>query len=82
MKKSRIMGGSSSSNQSASVPTEVKFHNYFGMKVMASLTNVEITIEDSEVSVNSHYYRPPLSKDICYRRLYRKTTSILKLLKI
>lgn len=53
LKKSRLIGGQSSSGQSSSSTSEPKYHDYFQMKGMVSLTNVEITIEDSEVSVDS-----------------------------
>lgn len=52
LKKSRLIGGQSSSGQSSSSTSEPKYHDYFQMKGMVSLTNVEITIEDSEVSVD------------------------------
>ena len=52
MKKSKLIGGSSSSqDKSRSTPTPAaKYHNYFTSKLMISLTNLEISIEDSEIS--------------------------------
>lgn len=51
MKKSRLLGGQSSSDQASSTSNDKKYHDYFGMKIMLSLINLEVTIEDSEVSV-------------------------------
>lgn len=60
MKRSKLLGGGQSSPaQPAPAATTVNYHDYLEMKVMASLTNVEISIEDSEVSVgrcNLGYY--------------------------
>lgn len=51
MKKSRIIGGQNVSSTAKKQPIITKLHNYFSSKIMVSLVNTEISIEDSEVSV-------------------------------